>query len=516
MPDRSAQNPDTGMESIRLIGFDSKVEQELVAAVSAPPRLKRAMDEAATLEIEIDNHSRKFQPFKSYAVVRGLRFVFARWEKTGHYANLTFEDAVVNKLRHRLGKRVWNAGEVTIQRVVKDIATDADVMVTIDPRDMGKINNVVEKKEEDNSWDLLKSLASERNWRCFSDGWQVFFGTDEWLATLTPPATLREPAPGEPQGENPVHNIDFSADTGTPADTATMTVDAETWALPPGRSVTLGELGWGDGVWLVESFERTLTSPQGTVELSRRRVPLPEPPPTSVKDADPGEAGFNTSDESLANIDSDLARLRQCEATGDYKANTGNGYYGAYQFDKKTWQGLGYSGLPHQATPATQDEAAIKLYQKKGWAPWPACSKKLGLVDKRGQNTAANNGGNSKLADIAIKMAKASPKYIWGGKTARGYDCSGFVAEATKRAGKQLSGGSKEQKANAQRAGKLISVEEGLRTSGAILFRMSGEPTHVAISLGNGSTVEARGTADGTGVFGGAAKRKWTHAALWI
>ena len=74
-----------------------------------------------------------------------------------------------------------------------------------------------------------------------------------------------------------------------------------------------------------------------------------------------------------------LARLRQCESGGNYSINTGNGYYGAYQFSPRTWRGLGYAGLPHQASAAVQDEAAAKLQAQQGWRPWPGCSRKLRL-----------------------------------------------------------------------------------------------------------------------------------------
>ncbi|MBX6371763.1 MAG: transglycosylase family protein [Acidothermus sp.] len=77
------------------------------------------------------------------------------------------------------------------------------------------------------------------------------------------------------------------------------------------------------------------------------------------------------------------AALRMCESSGNYHINTGNGYYGAYQFDLPTWRGLGYSGLPSDAPPAVQDEAARRLYAQRGWQPWPACSRKLGLIDDR-------------------------------------------------------------------------------------------------------------------------------------
>ncbi len=74
------------------------------------------------------------------------------------------------------------------------------------------------------------------------------------------------------------------------------------------------------------------------------------------------------------------AQLRECEASGDYALNDGSGYYGAYQFDLSTWQGIGYEGYPHQASPEVQDEAARLLQSQRGWQPWPACSRKLGLA----------------------------------------------------------------------------------------------------------------------------------------
>jgi hypothetical protein len=73
------------------------------------------------------------------------------------------------------------------------------------------------------------------------------------------------------------------------------------------------------------------------------------------------------------------ARLRACESGGNYATNTGNGFYGAYQFALGTWRGLGYSGLPSENPPQVQDEAAQRLQARSGWGQWPACSRRLGL-----------------------------------------------------------------------------------------------------------------------------------------
>lgn len=65
-----------------------------------------------------------------------------------------------------------------------------------------------------------------------------------------------------------------------------------------------------------------------------------------------------------------LACTRQIESGGNYATNTGNGYYGAYQFTLGTWQSVGGTGNPAAASPAEQDARASALYARSGNAPW--------------------------------------------------------------------------------------------------------------------------------------------------
>ena len=73
------------------------------------------------------------------------------------------------------------------------------------------------------------------------------------------------------------------------------------------------------------------------------------------------------------------AQLAQCESGGNPKTNTGNGFYGMYQFTLETWQSLGGTGYPHEADAATQTAMAKKLQAQAGWGQWPGCADKLGL-----------------------------------------------------------------------------------------------------------------------------------------
>lgn len=70
-----------------------------------------------------------------------------------------------------------------------------------------------------------------------------------------------------------------------------------------------------------------------------------------------------------------LAHIRACESGGNYSTNTGNGFYGAYQFTQGTWNAMGGSGNPADASPAEQDALAAKLYAGgAGAGNWPVCS----------------------------------------------------------------------------------------------------------------------------------------------
>ena len=70
--------------------------------------------------------------------------------------------------------------------------------------------------------------------------------------------------------------------------------------------------------------------------------------------------------------------LAECESSGDWSINTGNGYYGGLQFSLSSWRMVGGTGYPHTATREEQIRRAEKLLEEQGWNAWPTCSKKIG------------------------------------------------------------------------------------------------------------------------------------------
>jgi hypothetical protein len=109
-------------------------------------------------------------------------------------------------------------------------------------------------------------------------------------------------------------------------------------------------------------------------------IPTPKPTPAPVVRAPaPPPAA---PDAPFVMDGSVWDRLAQCEASGNWAANTGNGYYGGLQFNLGTWQSYGggeFAAYPHQATREEQILVAERLHAARGFQPWPACRVKLGL-----------------------------------------------------------------------------------------------------------------------------------------
>ena len=70
-----------------------------------------------------------------------------------------------------------------------------------------------------------------------------------------------------------------------------------------------------------------------------------------------------------------LQAIAACESGGNPATDTGNGFYGKYQFTLSTWQSVGGTGNPAAAGEAEQDRRAAMLYARAGASPWPVCGR---------------------------------------------------------------------------------------------------------------------------------------------
>jgi LysM repeat protein len=126
----------------------------------------------------------------------------------------------------------------------------------------------------------------------------------------------------------------------------------------------------------------TLTGAESApAEPQGEPAPDPDPEPAPQPDAETAtEPETDPQPEQTTATDAGVwDRLAQCESNGDWSANTGNGFYGGLQFEQASWEWVGGSGMPHEASKEEQINRAEILLERQGWDAWPACSDQLGL-----------------------------------------------------------------------------------------------------------------------------------------
>ncbi len=123
-----------------------------------------------------------------------------------------------------------------------------------------------------------------------------------------------------------------------------------------------GELGPDivvDGVRAPDGDVREPTRNEVLEEAKRLRDALAEA--RAIEEISAGGGGY----ASAATV--------QCESGGDYSIDTGNGYYGGYQFDQSTWDNYApeeYVGVrPSEVPPEVQDAVAASVT----YDAWPNC-----------------------------------------------------------------------------------------------------------------------------------------------
>lgn len=70
--------------------------------------------------------------------------------------------------------------------------------------------------------------------------------------------------------------------------------------------------------------------------------------------------------------------VAQCEAGGNWAANTGNGHYGGLQFKPATWSANGGVGSPSSASRSEQIRVAENVLASQGPGAWPKCGAQGG------------------------------------------------------------------------------------------------------------------------------------------
>ncbi|WP_043176433.1 transglycosylase family protein, partial [Streptomyces sp. NRRL B-24484] len=80
-------------------------------------------------------------------------------------------------------------------------------------------------------------------------------------------------------------------------------------------------------------------------------------------------AGLVTATSASAAPTSTWDKVAQCESSGNWAVNSGNGFYGGLQFTSSTWAAFGghaYAANAHQASKAQQIAVAEKVLAAQG------------------------------------------------------------------------------------------------------------------------------------------------------
>ena len=89
-----------------------------------------------------------------------------------------------------------------------------------------------------------------------------------------------------------------------------------------------------------------------------------------------GAAALGLAGSASAAPDSTWDSVAQCESTGHWAINTGNGYYGGLQFSQSTWEAYGGQQYASRADLASREEqiaVAEQTLAGQGWGAW-ACA----------------------------------------------------------------------------------------------------------------------------------------------
>jgi hypothetical protein len=116
----------------------------------------------------------------------------------------------------------------------------------------------------------------------------------------------------------------------------------------------------------------------------------------------------------------DWSGVAQCESSGNWHINTGNGFYGGLQFTQSTWDAYGgqtYASRADLASESAQIAVAERVLTGQGIGAWPVCGQYLSggstpTASDAGSSPAPTPQSTSDSANATDSSPAASGSYV--------------------------------------------------------------------------------------------------------
>jgi LysM repeat protein len=174
---------------------------------------------------------------------------------------------------------------------------------------------------------------------------------------------------------------------------AAMSLSGHTYTVQPGDTLTIIAASQHVNWQAIYAANQAVLGPSPNLIRPGERLVIPGPGGIAVTAADPRQqpqgvpqqrptgpvttvaTSAQAASGSVGSVSGVPASFQSCvisrESGGNPSAvNPSSGAGGLYQFLPSTWAALGYSGLPQNASAATQNAAFAKAYALWGTQPW--------------------------------------------------------------------------------------------------------------------------------------------------
>lgn len=256
--------------------------------------LERTIDGASTVEIDFEDPTGTLVQLPLWVtttrfVVEGLTYRYCRLDVSGSVLTATFEDELVSKLRDAVGHIIAAAGTTTrtqfAQRLAREVkvpfygqtdelaGTSGQRALVVAQEQLERMAAQAPTWIPEDSWSCMGRIADELNWRRFSTGKAIWFGSDAWLKAHVAAAVKIQ---SRKQGVG-VIGVGYDP-RAVDGNEATFTLDGgSVWRPVVGQAVTVLNMGpvSAGPPWLVTDVTRSQFSARANVTLAKARADVP-------------------------------------------------------------------------------------------------------------------------------------------------------------------------------------------------------------------------------------------------